>query len=483
MLFRFRSHAVIHTLALSLILCSSLLAPAQTAMDIGDGAGDPIKLFERGQDAHARQDYQTAIKLYDEAIKLRSDFPEAEYQRGQALIALGRAADAERAFRRAVELRPEWALPYVSLGSQLLRARRHAEAEALLGKALELDARSARAFNGLASELHAQPQLYRDSLSALLRLLQQVSDDGNATSEYWTARGLTEEALGKKPEALSSYQRAVSLDAQNHRALLARAQFRANTGDAEGALADMQAARRIAPSDAAVKLQSVSIYLQAGKREEARRAWQALDEETQRAPEAAVLRNSMLSCEETLENRVALEKLLAETPHDASLLACLGASYRRADPARSLEFYHRAADIEPNNVDLAVGYTAALVQARRFEEATIIARRVLTVAPNKYEAHANLATALYELKRFPESLVEFKWLTEAKPDLAAAYFFIATAHDFLGEYPEALTAYESFLSRADAQANKLEIEKVNLRLPALRNQIKRGEGAKQKKGA
>lgn len=482
MLFRFRSHAVIHALALSLILCSSLLAHAQTVMDIGDAEGDPIKLFERGQDAHAQRDYQTAIKLYDEAIKLRSDFPEAEYQRGQALVSLGRFPDAEKSFRRAVELRPEWALPYVALGSQLLRARHTVEAESVLGKALELDSRSARALVGLASELHAQPQLYQDSLAVLLRLLQQLSDDSNATSEYWTARGLTEEALGKKVEALVSYQRAVGLDAQNYRALLARAQLRANTNDKEGALADMQAARRLAPNDAEVKLQSINIYLQTGRKAEARRDWEALDPAIRALPEAVALHNSMLTCDETPENRAALEKLLVETPRDASLLACLGASYRRADPARALEFYRRAADIEPNNLDLAVGYTAALVQARRFEEATIIARRVLKVAPDRFEAHANLATALYELKRFPESLVEFNWLTAAKPDLAAAYFFIATAHDFLGEYAEALTAYESFLARADAVANKLEIEKVNLRLPSLRSQIKRGEGAKQKKG-
>jgi hypothetical protein len=73
-------------------------------------------------------------------------------------------------------------------------------------------------------------------------------------------------------------------------------------------------------------------------------------------------------------------------------------------------------------------------------------------------------------------------LAQAKPDLAATYFFIATAHDYLGEYPAALAAYETFLARADEQTNKLEIEKVNLRLPSLRNQVKRGEGVKQKKG-
>ena len=43
---------------------------------------------------------------------------------------------------------------------------------------------------------------------------------------------------------------------------------------------------------------------------------------------------------------------------------------------------------------------------------------------------------------------------------------------------EALDAYETFLAHADARTNQLEIEKVNLRLPSLRKQIKLGQGAK-----
>jgi hypothetical protein len=61
-----------------------------------------------------------------------------------------------------------------------------------------------------------------------------------------------------------------------------------------------------------------------------------------------------------------------------------------------------------------------------------------------------------------------------------AHYFIATAHDYLGEYQAALTAYELFLAGADTKTNQLEIDKVNLRLPSLRRQIKMGQGAKRK---
>jgi tetratricopeptide (TPR) repeat protein len=413
---------------------------------------------------------------------LQPDFPEAEYQRGSALLSLERPSDAEKAFRRAIELRPDWALPQTTLGVMLLRGRQLAEAEKLLGKALALDPRSSIALVPLAFN-QRQFKNSPEALLVLLKLLRQATDEKSATTMLWAARGITEAALGGKASALESFERALALDARNDKALVGRAQLRAAAGDYERALADIEAAQKLGTASSAVKLASIDIYLRAGKRDEARRAWETLDEETKGQPEAVALHAALLSCEDTAENRAGLEKALEASPRDAQLLACLGAAYRRADPSRSLEFYRRAADIEPKNLDLAVGYTAALVQARRFEEAAVIARRVLALSPDRYEAHANLATALYELKRYPEALTEFRWLAGAKPELAATYFFIATAHDYLAEYVEALAAYETFLSRADAQTNKLEIEKVNLRLPSLRNQVKRGEGSKQKKGA
>ena len=63
------------------------------------------------------------------------------------------------------------------------------------------------------------------------------------------------------------------------------------------------------------------------------------------------------------------------------LLGRLGASYRTDDPARSLEFYRKAAEMQPNAPEYALGYGAALVQARRFPEAAHILRQVVKLFP------------------------------------------------------------------------------------------------------
>src|SRR5260370_38613787 len=98
-------------LALLVALGGSSLVPAQVD-DITGAEADPIKLFERGQDAHSKGNVERALAFYEAAIKLRPEFPKAEFQLGFALVACQRPAEAEKSFRRGIELRKDWPLPY-----------------------------------------------------------------------------------------------------------------------------------------------------------------------------------------------------------------------------------------------------------------------------------------------------------------------------------------------------------------------------------
>jgi tetratricopeptide (TPR) repeat protein len=480
MLFRFCPLALIF-LAFSLTLSCALVVNAQGDDGFNDAEIDPVKLFEKGQDAHQKAELQLALEFYEEAIKAQPEFPEAEYQRALALISLNRLPEAEKGLRRAGEIRAEWALPHAALGALLVRLNRMDEATAPLERAIRLDGRNTVALLAL-TDLSLRRKAPRADLQQLLARLQSATAGTDVTAELWAARGSIERALDERAAALASFDRAISLAPGDVSARIERAELRAQAGDLELALEDATAARRAAPGSVNAALLLARIKAQAGKRDEALGVLDALDEATKRLPEVTALRSTiMMSDANDAESCAAMSKLLEQDARNAGLLARLGACYRVSEPARALDYYRRAAEIETNNLDYATGYTAALVQARRFNEAIIIARRILAVSPDNYTAHANLATALYESKRFQEALVEYNWLLAARPDLAVAYFFIATAYDYLGEYEQALAAYEKFLARADQTGNRLEIEKINLRLPSLRRQIKRGEGGKRRK--
>ncbi|HEV7472874.1 MAG TPA: tetratricopeptide repeat protein [Pyrinomonadaceae bacterium] len=473
--------------ALLLLLSCYSSTPAQAEDAFGDGGADPVKLFERGQNAHAHGDLLKALEFYDEAIKVRPEFPEAEFQKGNALVGLGRLSEAESAFRRALELRKDWSLPYSALGALLVRLNRDSDAEPVLRQTIKLEPQ-----NNVALRMLADVRLRAGDAREAAELARRATSDANAPASAWLLRALAERAGGDNPKALASLERVMEIDPANLTALLERAELRIAGGDNERAVADLKTAEALIKEIKGEKASASRLaadYQLAGRNDDAQRVAVAAGLnpvantsagglKVVGTPEEIAAANS----DDPTVSRKALEILLEKNSDNAMLLARLGAAYRTTDPTRSLDYYKRAAAIEPANADYATGYSSALVQARRFAEAAAILRRVIAAAPNNYAAHANLATALYELKQFALALEEYEWLLKSKPDLNVAYYFIATAHDNLGEYEQALSSYESFLARADVNTNQLEIEKVKLRLPSLRRQIQMGQGVKRKAG-
>jgi len=469
------------TMAAIWVACA-LVQPlaAQTADAFGDSGADPVKLFEQGQNAHARGDLVKALEYYDEAIKVRPEFPEAEFQRANALTSLGRLNEAETALRRVLDLRKNWSLPYSSLGALLVRLNREKEAEPLLREAIRLDSQDLLAIQALAGI-----RLKGGDAKEALQLAKRATADANAGAAIWFVRALAERGSGDNKAALISLNHVLELEPQDFDALMERAEIRVS--EHESAVEDLKTAEHVANGDKQKIGRLAAAYENAGRHDDAERVAKTggLIE-----PVGAKSGNligtveeiNLANSDDPLQAREALEKLLKKNPENAVLLARLGASYRTVDPARSVTFYRRALELDPANADFAAGYSSALVQARRFADAVVVLRKVVLTAPDNYAAHANLATALYELKQFPEALVQYEWLLKAKPDLTVAHYFIATAHDYLGEYEQALASYETFLAHADQRTSQLEIEKVKLRLPTLRRQIQRGEGVKQKSG-
>ena len=461
-------------------LCFAATA-AQTVEAFGDDATDPVRLFERGQSAHARGELEKAIGFYEQALKVRPEFPEAEFQRGSALASLGRLPEAEAAFRLAITQKKNWSLPLSALGALLMRQSRDKDAEQQFRQALTIDNKDAVALRML-SEL----RLRADDAKEALDFSKRATALSDAPASAWIVRASAERANGNKAGAKAALDQVLDDEPENVAALMERADLLIDEKNFESAIVDLQTAAKVKPADKAVMSRLAFALQQAGKADEALAVAKAGGLDVQQTtttgdgvvgtPEEIEAANSS----DPAVARKALEKLLEKNPRSAMLLGRLGASYRTDDPARSLEFYRKASELKPEAPEYALGYGAALVQARRFADAAHILQQVVRLTPDNYVARANLATALYESKRYPEAIPQYQWILTAKPEVTIAHYFIATSHDYLGEYPEALASYEKFLSAADVKNNQLEIDKVKLRLPTLKRQIQLGEGAKKK---
>jgi tetratricopeptide (TPR) repeat protein len=464
--FSHRQSPVFFAFLAIIFLALNFSAIAQTE----DEQKDPVQLFNQGQDAHEKGDFKAALKLYEEALKIAPEFPEAEFQKGSALQSLGRETEAEKAFRRALELRENWILPMASLGEILVRNGKFTEAETLLNKVIEADGKNSTAYLALV-EMRLKTKASPDVLKSLL---QKLNGFPKADASIWAARGAIEKELGDGASAETSFARSLALDAKNSYALTETVKILLTEKNYPKALANANNLVKFYPDSVSANLLLARVFAENGNISEALRIIDLLD-----GNNSEVIAFRQVITAQTSGDVGALEKQLETDGKNPALLGrlCL---LTRTIPQKALEYCRRASEAEPSNISHAIGFGAALVQAKQFDSAVNLFKRLLQFDAESYSIRANLATALFELKRYQEAKTEFELLIAKKPDLAVGYYFLAITHDNLAEYSEAKINYQKFLQLAETAKNQLEIDKVNLRMPVLEKQIKNGEGVKRK---
>jgi len=463
------------------LLCLTICVIPTFAQGDGDSPQDAVAIFNQAQDIHEKGDLAGAIKLYDKAIALTENFPEAEYQKGNAYLALNRIDEAETAFRKAIENRPDWSLALAVLGDVLVRKQKSAsesgnaveskrltaDAAQTLAKAIELDANNFPAYAALVDlQLHSATSA--KSLGETLAKIRSLTDGKmKVPASLWSARAAIENAVGDKALARSSLKNALAVDPKNINAVKFAAELALTDSDTEQAASYTDSLGKLAPNQPSTIILQARVAAEQGKPDV---AIKQLDLLNAKSAEADALRTAIAAS--ASKDAAQLEALLEKDPKNAAYLGRLCILDRIDAPDKALDYCRRASEAEPNNINHAIGYGGALVQAKRFDQAVALLRRILEIAPDNATVHANLATALYQLKRYAEAKTEYQWIAARMPENPIAHFLLAVSHDQLSEYLDAMANYQEFLRLADPSKNQLEIDKVNLRLPSLQKQIK-----------
>ncbi len=463
------------TLGFFLFLFVLLFSTASIAAgqeDVEDSSGDAIRLFNEGQDAHEKGELGRAVGFYEAALKAVPEFPEAELQRGSALLALGKRDVAELAFRRAVELRDDWTLALAALGSLLVEKGEYAEAETILTKAIKLDELNFPAYVSL-TDLRLRTKAAKETLKVLLEQVTVLTSKAKSPASIWAARAALEHSLGDASSARASVERGLAVDPKNISALSEAAQIALTEKDPTGA--DGFAARLASAggSPSNVKMLRARIAIAKDLPDEALVFLSSIEPPTKESSELiAKIKDA------TIADPAELEKRLASAPGDVLILGKLCSAYRISAPAKALSYCQQASQAEPGNIEHAIGFGAALIQARRFNDAIGLLTKLVSYAPENSTARSYLATALFQAKRYADARDEFKWLVNRQPDLTVAYYFLAVSHDNLAEYMDAMANYQEYLRRADAAKDKDEIDRITLRLPILERQLRSKKGRK-----
>lgn len=447
-------------------------------------------LFEAGQKAHEAGKLEEAVKLYGEALAHDPALWQAEFQRGIAYLSLNRLQEARASITRVNEQLAQFsdspqlhaisARVQTALGDIALAENQYPEAEKAFRRALELQPSAGRAHAGLAEVFLESGKLAEAIAEAKAAI---AASDNRASVHSLLGEAL---ALNKNyNEAIVSLDEALKREPHNARALRYRAEVFVARGNLPRAITDLQAALAIEKTTPTL-LRLAEIYHQAKQDAQAINVYQqVLAVEPANHEARAALAAVMIESGKSAEAIAELEALIKTDPNRAALRAQLAELYLPTQPEKALEQYAAAAKLEPSEASHRIGAGAALVKLRRFQDAAALLQQVLEQKPpdaQAYFAHTNLATALFELQDYANAAREYAWIFEHQKDqkrAAITLYFLGICFDKLGDYEKALMAYERFVDLASAD-HQLEIDKVKLRLPSLRQQIKEGKGKKIK---
>lgn len=444
--------------------------------------------LSRGRVTQAEQAFTEAIGIA-EAMKLNAR-ARALSGLGETLFRAGRYTQAVARFKASAQADPDDVTALVGIAKSSLLLERVDEAKEMLGKLRKTyakDARVAHWYGRLEEAIGERKDaetVYRDAIAlgnraedcvdAYVALASALSADGQpdaanaalaeaqarlpASSSLYKALGRAGMSQGRYGDALSAFERALALVADDLEALFLKATALVRLREFDKAAEALDAVAKIDRDFPGMALERGILFQESGRPEEALREYESAVSKAPNDPDLML----RVGCATASAGggdfaEQMLRKVLQQRPGSAETHFCLGrALMARHDLGDALKEFERAIQIDPNHAEyhLYVGWAcnesgslpkaaAALKRALELDQGLAEAywqrgvlrvrqarpkdalddlNKALELRPSCYEAYADLALAYYDLGKEDLALAEWQKAIAAKPNEASWRF-------------------------------------------------------------
>jgi tetratricopeptide (TPR) repeat protein len=227
------------------------LPPLQKAAELAPE--NPLPWMVQARVLDQNRDSAGAMAAADKALAIQSNLVEALVFKGDLLVAAGKTDSAIDSFKSAAAAAPQSSQPLVRIGMAEQQRRNGAAAYAAYEKAIAVNPSDTVALNNLAAL--AVGQKTTDLPQALARANKAVTLQPKV-SAYWDTLGSVQQAIGKRADAIASYEKATALDPAEGETLYRLASLQVAAGQTAKAKRNLQAAlagKRSFPSQQAAK--------------------------------------------------------------------------------------------------------------------------------------------------------------------------------------------------------------------------------------
>jgi len=198
-------------------------------------------LFQKGSALHQQGNLEEALVIYDQAIRIKSDYAEAYYCRGMILCQIERFEEALVSFDQAIAINPNHAGTYNNRGVVLKELNRFSDAIDAYNQAIAIEPTYAHFYYNRGYALQKLNKFdeavvnydqvitnnpgYLDAYSNRGYLLQELKRFDEALANYdqalavnpdyaeaYSDRGIALKKLKRPDEALASYNQAIKIN-------------------------------------------------------------------------------------------------------------------------------------------------------------------------------------------------------------------------------------------------------------------------------
>ena len=181
---------------------------------------DPAFLSARADFFKEHDQPEKALASFDQIVADNGADESVYVDRARVLDEMGRSKEALVSLDKAIELAPTYKYAYEEKADILYEANRFAEAVTAYSKAIEIEPDNAslyqsraKAYEGLHQKKNAQ-----SDYAVALKLHDQSVKDKEQDPDSWHNRGITLQLQGNMQQALSDFQRADKLSAEDEHA-------------------------------------------------------------------------------------------------------------------------------------------------------------------------------------------------------------------------------------------------------------------------
>ncbi len=421
---------------------------ANTAVQAGETA---TTLAARARALVRSEDSPGALEAADKAVALDGRNAMAHVARGEALFGLGQNADAEGALKTAVQLAPRSALAYSRLARVLLALARPPEAVAAGRKAIELDESFGEGFAILGGSLVAENL---NNWGEAISQAQQGAFLDPTNPIVHTIVGRIFEANGQTDQAVASYRRALEGDPGFAPARLALIKGELNRGNRDAAIAEAKKAAADMPTSPEIQF----LLGEVAVREDDYKAALGYLEQAMKGMPGNADGWALLGRAYHVNNRVddaadAYGHAVGLAPQNFNFRSTYGLLL-------GLSGDHEKAVVQLQKVVQTPGYkeeaawtNLGLVYRRmsKADESIAAYKKALQINPKQVQAALGLAWAYFYTQAYDEAIAAYKLAVQINPEVAAnAYTGIGWCYFFKREVDPA----KEYLARAEKAGRK-----------------------------